>query len=98
MRPCFAAVCSEILSLHAKSAGVEECIDLCGLPPPEPMERILDWLDGAAPGEQRAFLLPHVPYPLFEQLARLRCRWQTERHGDGRALVRITRLGIDDQR
>ena len=68
-----------------------ECIDLGALAAPEPLERILDWLDAAAPGARQAFLLPRMPYPLFDHLARRPCDWETEPQPDGRAIVIITR-------
>jgi hypothetical protein len=70
---------------------VTECIDLCALAAPEPLECILDWLDAAAPGARQAFLLPRMPYPLFDHLARRPCDWETEPQPDGRAIVIITR-------
>jgi Uncharacterized conserved protein (DUF2249) len=70
---------------------VTECIDLGALAAPEPLERILDWLDAAAPGARQAFLLPRMPYPLFDHLARRPCDWETEPQPDGRAIVIITR-------
>jgi Uncharacterized conserved protein (DUF2249) len=71
--------------------SVTGCIDLSGLAAPEPLERVLDWLDAAAPGATGAFLLPRVPYPLFDHLARRPCDWETREQPDGRAVVIITR-------
>ncbi len=72
-------------------------LDLRGLPPPEPMTRILDELARLAPGARLRALLPHEPlplYPLLEQrgyawqvtaLAPDRCELLVWRHGDGQA-------------
>ncbi len=68
-----------------------ECIDLSALAAPEPMERILDWVDAAAPGARQAFLLPRVPFPLFDHLARRPCDWETQAQPDGRAIVVVRR-------
>ncbi|MBE9610499.1 DUF2249 domain-containing protein [Chitinilyticum piscinae] len=65
--------------------------DLCGLAPPEPLERILVWLDAAEPDEVATFRLPHVPYPLFDHLTLRPCCWDTTEQADGTALVRIVR-------
>lgn len=76
---------------------MDDCIDLSELAAPEPMDRVLDWLDAAAPGACQAFLLPRMPYPLFDQLARRRCDWETESRPDGRAVVTIRCNAPDDQ-
>lgn len=76
---------------------MDDCIDLSALAAPEPMDRVLDWLDAAAPGACQAFLLPRMPYPLFDHLARRPCDWETERQPDGRAVVTIRRNASHDQ-
>jgi hypothetical protein len=76
---------------------VDDCIDLSALAAPEPMDRVLDWLDAAAPGACQAFLLPRMPYPLFDHLARRPCDWETAPQPGGRAVVTIRRNASHDQ-
>ena len=44
-----------------------------------------------------ANLLPRMPYPLFDHLARRPCDWETEPQPDGRAVVTIRRNASHDQ-
>jgi uncharacterized protein (DUF2249 family) len=43
-------------------------LDVCGLVPPEPMERILDALDALAPGTQLSVTIDREPRPLYRIL------------------------------
>lgn len=45
-------------------------LDLRGLFPPEPMERVLDTLGNLAPGQQVRMLIDREPIPLFRILER----------------------------
>jgi uncharacterized protein (DUF2249 family) len=45
-------------------------IDVCGLEPPEPMERVLDALGTLQPGQRLRVLIPREPYPLYGILDR----------------------------
>lgn len=45
-------------------------IDVCGLEPPEPMERVLDALNMLKPGQRLKVLIPREPYPLYTVLDR----------------------------
>lgn len=45
-------------------------IDVCGLEPPEPMERVLDALGRLQPGQRLKVLIPREPYPLYSILDR----------------------------
>ncbi|WP_420474999.1 DUF2249 domain-containing protein [Noviherbaspirillum sp. ST9] len=45
-------------------------IDVCGLEPPEPMERVLDALGTLQPGQRLKVLIPREPYPLYGILDR----------------------------
>lgn len=45
-------------------------IDVCGLEPPEPMERVLDALGRLLPGQRLRVLIPREPYPLYSILDR----------------------------
>ena len=60
-------------------------------------EALPEWLDAAAPGACQAFLLPRMPYPLFDHLARRPCDWETAPQPDGRAVVTIRRNASHDQ-
>lgn len=53
-------------------------VDLRGLPPPEPLERILDALSGE-PAAPLCFLLSMEPLLLYPLLRRERVRWQVRR-------------------
>jgi uncharacterized protein (DUF2249 family) len=43
----------------------EISIDVCGLEPPEPLERVLDALSELAPGQQLRMLIDREPRPLY---------------------------------
>ena len=58
-------------------------LDLRTLPPPEPMERVLDALDALADGDELRVLLAREPHPLYGVLARMGYRWRTEWLDDG---------------
>lgn len=45
-------------------------LDLCGLFPPEPMERVLDALSKLAVGQQLRMLIDREPLPLYRILER----------------------------
>lgn len=66
-------------------------LDLRGLAPPEPMERILQWLDAASAGETLLAHLPHTPYPLYDHLRLRRCHWECAEQADGSALLSVQR-------
>lgn len=48
----------------------EVFLDLRGLFPPEPMERVLDALAALAPGQQVRMLIEREPHPLYRILER----------------------------
>lgn len=48
----------------------EVFLDLRGLEPPEPMERVLHALAELLPGQQVRLLIERVPHPLFRILER----------------------------
>jgi uncharacterized protein (DUF2249 family) len=58
------------------------CLDLRGLQPPEPMERVLDALDLLADGGTLEAILDREPHPLYRILARngyaCSARWEPE--------------------
>lgn len=45
-------------------------LDLRGMVPPEPMERVLDALAALAPGQQVRVLIDREPHPLYRILER----------------------------
>ena len=66
-------------------------LDVCGLPPPEPFERIMSAL-ASLPDE--AALLVHIhrePYPLYGVLQGDGYVWQTTPLADGSYTIRISR-------
>jgi uncharacterized protein (DUF2249 family) len=67
-------------------------LDLRALPAPEPMERVLDALDGIEDGAELRVLLAREPHPLYGILARTGWRWRTAWRDDG-CLVVIARDG-----
>jgi uncharacterized protein (DUF2249 family) len=50
--------------------GRELALDVCGLEPPEPFERVLDALDHLGPGDQLKVVIDRRPVPLFRVLER----------------------------
>lgn len=65
-------------------------IDVCGLEPPEPMERVLDALSRLEKGQQLRMLIDREPKPLYRILGNNGYRWETEPNPDGRiGLLRI---------
>ena len=57
-------------------------VDLRGLPPPEPLERILAAVSGEHP-ESLTFLLAMEPLPLYVLLRRAGVRYKVRRLPDG---------------
>ena len=45
-------------------------IDVCGLQPPEPLERVLEALSRLQPGQQLRMLIDREPRPLYRILER----------------------------
>ncbi|MEN1925889.1 DUF2249 domain-containing protein [Luteimonas sp. MJ293] len=64
-------------------------LDLRHLPPPEPMERILDAVTALAPGESIDALTPCWPAPLLPILEAQGCAWRREPAADGHARILI---------
>jgi len=58
-------------------------IDVCGLEPPEPLERVLDALDRLQPGQQLRMRIDREPFPLYRILARNGYSHETCAHDDG---------------
>lgn len=73
------------------ATAMSECIhlDLRALPPPQPMQRILDALAGLAPGRRLEALTPLRPLPLLPMLAAQGFSWQLFDLDDGQARIII---------
>ena len=48
----------------------ERILDVCGLEPPEPFERVMESLDLLQPGDRLKVLIDRRPVPLFRVLER----------------------------
>lgn len=64
-------------------------LDVSGLLPPEPMERILDALAQLPPGGALQVLIDREPFPLFRILDRDGCGYRILPRDDGRYDLRI---------
>jgi uncharacterized protein (DUF2249 family) len=53
-------------------------LDVCGLMPPEPLERVLDALSSLAPDDKLRMLIDREPVPLYRILANNGYAWRTE--------------------
>lgn len=72
-------------------------LDVRGLEPPEPLERVLDALDRLAPADQLSMLIDREPHPLYRILANNGYRHRTTALPDFNFEVRIWRdLGLQD--
>ena len=58
-------------------------LDLRNLPPPEPMEQILDAVQSLRPGESIEALTPFWPAPLLPILETQGCGWRREASPSG---------------
>ena len=67
-------------------------LDLRHLPPPKPMQRILDALDGLAPGACLVALTPLRPEPLLPMLERLGYAWRIDEPDDDGVRIEIWRV------
>lgn len=57
-------------------------IDVCGLEPPEPLERVLDALSRLQPGQQLRMLIDREPRPLYGILDRNDYRYEATLRAD----------------
>ncbi len=69
--------------------GMKPRMDLRGLAPPEPMERILDALDALERGQCLEALTPYRPVPLLPILEERGYAWRVDRDEAGNARIRI---------
>jgi uncharacterized protein (DUF2249 family) len=58
-------------------------LDVCGLMPPEPMERVLDALADLAPHQRLRMLIDREPRPLYRILERNGHPYDATLRGDG---------------
>ncbi|ASJ24373.1 DUF2249 domain-containing protein [Laribacter hongkongensis] len=65
--------------------------DLRHLPPPEPMEIILDEVEQMPAGEVRAWILPHHPVPLLPMLEREGVQYRFELVEGGGVILVLSR-------
>ena len=64
-------------------------LDLRNLPPPEPMDRILDAVEALRPGDHIEALTPCWPAPLLAILEARGCAWRREDSPSGHARITI---------
>jgi uncharacterized protein (DUF2249 family) len=60
----------------------EIALDLCGLSPPEPMERVLEALAQLAPGQRIRMLIDREPRPLYRILDNNGYRYRATERSD----------------
>lgn len=48
----------------------EVTLDVRGMEPPEPLERVLETIDGFEPGDRLRLIIDCMPHPLFRVLER----------------------------
>ncbi|TDR81365.1 DUF2249 domain-containing protein [Paludibacterium purpuratum] len=65
--------------------------DLRHLPPPQPMEVILDAVETLAAGQTLSYILPHHPLPLYPLLEQQGVRYRCELAGDGGVILHVER-------
>lgn len=73
--------------------GNEVWLDVRGLPPCEPMERILEGIDRLRSGQRLRALIGREPLPLFPLLEQRGFAWQVVAVADGRCELLIWRAG-----
>lgn len=56
--------------MSAANPPREVQLDVCGLEPPEPLERVLEALSALQPDQQLRMLIDRMPMPLFQILTR----------------------------
>lgn len=73
------------------SRGEPPCLDLRGLPSPEPLERALAAAGALAQGAELVVLTPLMPYPLLQLLSARGFEAAAEFLPGGHARVRVRR-------
>lgn len=70
---------------------MEKRVDTRWLPPPEPMERVLEALETLAPEDHILLLIHREPYPLYDILRAWGYRYDTRMCDDGSYEIMISR-------
>jgi len=65
-------------------------LDVCGLPPPEPFEKIMQALQTLPTGATLHVLIPREPFPLYAVLRDTGYTWATTPLADGNYELLIT--------
>jgi uncharacterized protein (DUF2249 family) len=60
----------------------EILLELCGMVPPEPMERVLEALDLLQPGQHIRMVIDREPVPLYRILEKNGYRYRTSMRDD----------------
>jgi uncharacterized protein (DUF2249 family) len=68
-------------------------LDVCGLEPPEPLERVLDALSRLEPGQKLRMLIDREPHPLYRILSNNGYQRSTEARPDFRYEILIWKSG-----
>ncbi|MGB5835071.1 MAG: DUF2249 domain-containing protein [Thiohalocapsa sp.] len=67
---------------------MDHLLDVSDLPPPEPLERVLDALVDLPSGDRLALRHRRQPYPLYDLLRRMGYGWEVSgSEGDWRILI-----------
>jgi len=66
---------------------VDRKLDLTGLEPPEPLQRVLDALADLPPEDRLRVQLRHEPFPLYAMLRPMGYAWSGDQQGDGFELL-----------
>ena len=67
----------------------EVLVDARGLPPPEPLERVMDALGALHPGQTIRLLLHREPFPLYDLLAGRGYAHATHEDAEGNYVILI---------
>ncbi len=62
---------------------MDRTLDVSGLEPPEPLERILEALDSLPADDRLRVRHRREPFPLYTFLRQLGFAWRTDQAGDG---------------
>lgn len=71
----------------------ERVLDVCGLEPPEPLERALAALDTLASGEYLRLRIHRAPYPLYSMLEQWGYVYRVRNGADSSYEILIWRAG-----
>lgn len=64
-------------------------LDVSPLPPPEPLEQILNTLAALPPGDRLRVIHRRQPFPIYDLLPQMGYVWETEERADGRFEILI---------